>query len=191
MLRSCPPTLPCLSNNFASLWQLVTPCLHGATSEHPHPMSPWSHPLSIVKLSLTEDSPERVLNLMKSENNAGLSAGHHVLLKHWRTQACWARLMPPLTLKVIGHQLSTHRASQGLWPTSSCRKEKREMEVHPMVGLQVKGTVLEASGWLETNAVTYLSLSVSKLWNWGDGSNCYLWGPGGNQGQGFSENRDY
>lgn len=31
VLRSCPPTLPCLRNNFACLWQLLTPCLHRAT----------------------------------------------------------------------------------------------------------------------------------------------------------------
>lgn len=117
VLRSCPPTLR-VSGTTLHLCGSSSP--HVSTeppSEHPHPMSPQSHPLSIVKLSLTEDSPERVLDLMKSENNAGLSAGHHVLLKHWRTQAAEPLLMSPLTLKVIGHQQSTHRASQSLWPT--------------------------------------------------------------------------
>lgn len=41
-------------------------------------------------------------------------------------------LIPPLILKVIGHQLSMHRASQGLWPTQSCQAEKREMGAHPI-----------------------------------------------------------
>lgn len=211
MLRSCPPTLPCLWNNFASLWQLLTTCLHGATlwaspphspmeppSEHPQTMSPWSHTLSRVKLSLTEDSPESVLDLMKSENSAGLSAGNHVLLKHWRTQACWAPAHASSDLE--RHWPPAEHVQGQPGPLTHIVMQRREEgdESPPNLlmqmeedGLQIKGPVLEASGWLETNTVTYLSLSVSKLWNWGDGSNCYLRGPGGNQGQSLSENRDY
>lgn len=110
----------------------------------------------------------------------------HVLLKHQRTQACWAPVhsfsdpeshWPPAEHTQgqpgpLAHILTQSKEARYASPSNMLPQQRGR-------GLQVKKLVLEASGCPETNTVAYLSFGIFKLWSSRDSRNSSIRNPGG------------